>query len=388
MQCPNCGAILPDGTAYCYSCGARQADSDSITSAASTEASGGPTLQESGWLVNTPSTPPMPVSPIPALSQLTEPDPSYTPPPANEGAYREAGWAEFSGAQTAPGSGSSYPPVPPVPNNYAPPGYYPSLPGSMPPGLAPQIPPTPPKRRGPLAIMIVILVLLLVAGGVFAGIAIGQSHSSNTPVAQVSETPTASPTPNAAQLYQQVTSQTPTFTDSLQDPATSQWSVFEKTTYGCELKSDGLHIHINDPAHFGYCTSDRGKFGNFAFQIEMKILSGDGGGGITFRGDTQGGNFYYFHVYPDGVYHIYTEQNNQSDTELGSGNVSTFATGPGQTNTLTIIAQGDTFSFYANQKLVTQIHDSTYLNGYVGVMADDHTTAAEIVYTNMKLWVL
>jgi hypothetical protein len=108
------------------------------------------------------------------------------------------------------------------------------------------------------------MILLLTSGGVFVGINIGQSHNRAVPA---QTTAVVSPTPDAAQIYQQVTGQTPAFTDSLQDAATSQGTVFEKPAYGCEIKSDGLHIHIKDTAHYTYCNSGHGRLSNFAFQV-------------------------------------------------------------------------------------------------------------------------
>jgi len=63
-----------------------------------------------------------------------------------------------------------------------------------------------------------------------------------------------------------------------------------------------------------------------------------------------------------------------------------FATGSGQKNTLTVIAQGSQFDFYVNQKFLANVQDSTYSSGYVGMLVSDATTAAEVVYTNARIW--
>lgn len=343
MQCSRCGATLQYGSAHCYNCGAPVVETQPAVNQATTQAGFAPL--------------------------------------AGEEPYSESGWAEFSGMQAPnwmPTDASAAPSV--APGGNIAPGYYPYIPGSMPPVM------TPPRRRRPwLAVILGALIVLLVGGGIFLGISIGQSHS--VPSAQATMTAIASAPQNASQLYQQVTSQTPAFTDSLQDATVSQWAVSTKPTYGCEIESDGLHLYVKDTGRFTYCTSGRGKFSNFAFQVEMKILSG-AGGGVTFRGDTLAGNIYYFHVYPDGSYHIYIEQNHKLTTELGEGTISSFIAGFGQKNTLAVIAQGSQLYFYANQKFITKVQDSTYSNGYVGVLAADSTTATEVVYTNARIWIL
>lgn len=357
MQCPRCGAILPEDSVHCYSCGTRLTEE-------------------------------MP----PASSAVNEIPAPGVPPAVSGGPYLESGWTEFSGAQVPvgmpAGAGATYPPFAPAAGGFVTSSTYPPLPGSLPPSFVPPVTPAP-KRRGPLlavSLILSVLALLLFFGGIFVGIRIGQSHGS-VATAQAVTTPGASPAPDINQLYRQVTSQNPSFVDSLQNATLSPWSVFERQTYGCEMKSDGLHVHVKDTNHFGYCTSGRGSFSNFAFQVEMKILSG-AGGGVTFRGDTQAGNLYYFHVYPDGTYSIFTDQNHKLTTDLGRGTVSPFSSGFGQKNTLTVIAQGRQIYFYVNQKFFTKIQDSTYTSGYIGVAASDSTVPTEVVYTNAKIWIL
>lgn len=387
MQCPRCGASLPEGSAYCYSCGVRLTEAvPPAPLAGNVKASGLSPVQIGDWQENAPVKPSPPVTPQFVVNESSAP---VVPRPVSAEPYIESGWVEFSGVQTSArtpaGAGNTSPPISPALGGSVSSSNYPYIPSSVP-GSVPPVTPAP-KRRGPLlaiTIILGVLVLAVVFGGVFIGIRIGQSHDGTT-LKQAAVT--ASPTLDSNQLYQQVTSRNPSFVDSLQDATLSSWAVFEKPTYGCEIKSDGLHVHLKDTARFAYCTSGRGKFSNFAFQVEMKILSG-AGGGVTFRGDTLGGGLYYFHVYPDGVYHIEVEQNHKLTTELGQGAISSFSSGFGQRNTLAVIAQGSQIYFYVNQKFLTEIQDSTYASGYLGVAASDSTTPAEAVYTNAQIWIL
>lgn len=384
MQCLKCKAILPEGTAYCFNCGAPLVNEGSSTPISNIQAGSLPGIQASGWQEHAASAPgtSMPTLPVQPFQPAAAGGP-FVPPAqslGDGGAYMQTGWTEFSGVQPPISPVSGYPPVTPTPS-YTAPGFYSPLPGAMPP-----VPPAPPKRRGPLATVVIILALLLVAGGVFAGIMIGQSHTKASQ-AQTTATPTASPTPDAARLYQQVTGKTPSFSDSLQNAAASTWSVYEKPLYGCEIKSDGLHVHIKDTGHYTYCLSGQGDLDNFAFQAEMKILSG-AGGGMVFRDDTHNGDLYYFHVYANGAYHIYLIQNHQMKTELGKGTIPSFSAGFGQTNLLTVIAQQNQLYFYANRKLIDYIQDSTYTGGFLGFISEDFDTSADVVYTDSKIWIL
>jgi|GEM_PF-2713977 len=430
MQCLRCGAITADDaldTRYCSNCGAILNETPGPTARVTNQdASAFPGVQIDRQPAGAAPIQAMNASDVTMLA--TPPDApvaaSLSVPPSlpsiNSEPTIEAGWSEFSGATLAAStptgaeatypsssgfsysSPNAYPQMVPndsmVPGVYSSPNLYPqpSVSGTYPPQVPPSgypyayapgfMPPQPPapKRRSPvLAIVLSVLVILLVAGGVFAGLAIGLAHSkTSTTTAQT--TPTAAATPNAQQLYQQITSQSPDVIDSLSNLATSRWDVFEKPTYACEIKSDGLHVSIQDTDKYTDCTSNRGKFADFAFQIDMKILSG-AGGGIVFR-DDGAGDLYYLHVYPSGAFHFYLSKNHQLTTELDNGNIGVFNSGPGQTNTLTVIAQGSQINIYVNQKILSQIRDSTYENGYLGVLAEDYDTPAEVVYTNAKIW--
>jgi hypothetical protein len=423
MQCPRCGAITADDaldTRYCSNCGAVLNEaSGPAARVTNQDASAFPGVQIDRQPAGEAPMQAMNASDVTMLA--TPPDApvaaSLPVPPSlpsiNSEPMIEAGWSEFSGAPLAasmptgaeaaypsPGefsysSPNAYPQM--VPGAYSSPNLYPqqSVSGTYPPQVAPggypyayapgflsPQPPTPKRGNPVLAIVLSVLVILLIAGGVFAGLAIGLAHSkTSTTTAQT--TPTATAAPDAQQLYQQVISQSPYITDSLQDATTSRWAVYEKPVYGCEIKSDGLHVHTQHAAHFAYCTSGQGEFNNFAFQVDMKIVSGKAGG-ITFRMD--GENYYTFYANADGSYMVYVIQNNQAGSPLGAGKMTSFNAGAGQKNTLTLIAQDDQIYLYVNGTNFAQIQDSTYSGGDLGVIADDHDAPAEVVYTNAKIW--
>jgi hypothetical protein len=373
MQCPRCGAELPNGSAHCFNCGALVAE------------------------------PPPTVNEAQAQKGFA--------PLAGEAPYVESGWAEFSGLQypdatpadvgaaptvvSPPSGGASSPGYYPPSGGTGSPGYYPppgDIPsgyypyGPVPPGYAPPVASPSTRRRPRLALVVGlgVLVLLLIFGGVFLGISIGQSHNG---IVQATATTATSPSSDPAHLYQQVTSQSPTFTDSLQNATTNTWAVYEKPTYGCHIGSDGLHLYIKDTGHFAYCTSGQGEFSNFALQVDMKILSG-AGGGFVFRVVPSTYSLYYFHVYPDGNYIIYVERGNSLPTRLNDGTIGWMATGFGAENMLTVIAQGSQFYFYVNHRFLTKVQDSTYSKGYIGMSVSDLTGPTEVVYTNARIWSL
>ena len=390
MQCSNCGAILFDASPYCSNCGTL------IEALPTPIVSSSPTLPEPALTMPAPSLPD---------ASLTMPVQPTFPSQISAELNVAPGWAEFSSVQAplpagaSAGSGAAYPSLTPVAGGYAPgymaPGQYPNYPPNlMPPVAQPVIMQAPqrPRRRWPIFIlgMIVGIVITLVFGSVVVSLSTVQAHPGKqigatfvTPV----PTPVVSPTSDPTQLYQQITSRTPTFVDALQDAAVSQWITVNKPAYSCEIKGDGLHIRIANTHEFYFCTSGHGAFINFAFQVEMTMLTGNGGG-IVFRCANKQDNEYYFHVFPDGSYEVNIEQDAKFGVIIARGMASLSPIKDGMKNTLTVIAQGNKISLYFDQKLLKDFQDTTYTSGYVGVAADDFDAPAEVVYTNAKTWVL
>jgi hypothetical protein len=188
-------------------------------------------------------------------------------------------------------------------------------------------------------------------------------------------------------LYDQVTSQTPDLTDSLTNPSATLWTNYQGSDDGCAVQNDGLHAHMGELNHFVYCLASHiGFLDNFAFQVQMRVLSGDNGG-LIFRVANEGASFYYFEMNESGTYRIFIDKNvSASPTYLSSGRTEDVNPPPGQTNILTMIARGSTFDFYVNGQYITQVQDATYQTGDVGVIASDVGAPTEILYTNAKIW--
>lgn len=273
----------------------------------------------------------------------------------------------------------------------------PNLSGYQPDSLSPQfVPPVMPIPKGrwssrAVAILMSLMVLAS-CGSFFVGLQVGRSQgkaSSPPTLIITASTPTAGSTQDVNQLYQQITSRTPTFTDPLTNATLSQWATFTKPTYSCKIASDGLHIALSDTNRFAYCTSGRGLFSSFAMRVSMKLISGNGGGMIWFS-DTTAGNFYYFHVYPDGSYHIYIYKDNKVSTLLEEGTIKSdsFVSGFNQINIITVIAMRGQMILYANKKFFAIIQDTTYTDGSIGLTAASATPPGEAVYTNAQIWTL
>lgn len=356
MQCPRCARTLPDDVRFCYHCGFQLATHESGAGGTSARA------QSAG----DPATDKVGVGAQAARIQAREAAQAIS-------ARADAGFAfqEFSSR------GTPLPAPPSVPTPYL----Y-TLPFPTPPA------PTPvrPKQRG-LSTGWIILCAMLAIVLLFTGLGIALyvvgSHALASDEAANNATKTA-----AMQLYQQITGTSPTDFDPLTNPATSSWSNSQQATYGCAIEHDGLHAHISDKGLLVYCLNGKGEFANVAFQVRMQIRSGDAGG-LAFRLNPSTQQSYFIQVGLNGVYGIFVAKDQTKPvTNLARGVAQAMDSAPSATNTLTVIAKDSVFDFFINQQFVTQVQDTTFTNGVIGVIAADDTQSTEVLYSDALIWEL
>lgn len=117
----------------------------------------------------------------------------------------------------------------------------------------------------------------------------------------------------------------------------------------------------------------------------MTIVNGDQGG-ICFRADSNNGNFYYFHINTNGSFALQIYNSFIPTKTLAEGASAAIKTGPGQVNMLAAVAIGNTFDLFVNMQLVaSNITDSTYTNGQIGVVAEDVSNPTDIAFSNAMI---
>ena len=127
-------------------------------------------------------------------------------------------------------------------------------------------------------------------------------------------------------------------------------------------------------------------FGNFIYQVQMTILKGSYGS-LIYRSDSARSNFYTFRVGQDGIYSIAKYQGG-TNVEMQHGSSPTFKQGPNQTNLLTIFAQGSHLTFYVNGQYIYDYTDTTFSSGEVGLTSGSIGGPSEVVYNNVKVWMV
>src|SRR5579875_3906364 len=337
MHCTNCGIQLPTGAKTCPNCG--------------------------GTAYSFPD----------ATPDQSRP---YTPPPA-------------------PGSFDPYnvlpPPPPPFSGNQQGAGaaYYPP-----PTPVSPLQQPQQPQKRqhGPsagLVTLLVLLAILLIAGG--GGLvyyaAVYQPHQQQvqaTATAQTHATTTAIAQATAAAQNPYTHSGTLVFSDAL--TANNQGHQWDENK-NCAFTGGTYHAIAPDPHYSDYCIANATDFSNFAYQVNMTVLKGDGGGMLFHVENTNPHEYYEFDVAQDGTYGLYKADAGQFIT-MTSGSNPAIHQGLNQTNVLGVVVQGSNITLYVNGTSVDSVTDSTFSHGQIGVSASVVNQVTEVSFTNAKVWKL
>jgi len=385
MYCTNCGASLSTGTPTCPACGA------------ATSAGAGASRPDMTLPVSSPiSFPPVEPSSSEA-TLLASPRPESTPATVY-GENAPAAPASSAGQQPAPftpplAAADAFDPysVPPPP----PPTPFPAnqQSGGQPYYPAPQAPgsPTQRRRRFPawLIALVALLVIVLIAGGgsLIYYAAVYQPHQRQvqaTATAQAHATATAHTQATAAVENPYTHSGTLVFTDPL--TANNQGHRWDENS-NCAFKDGTYHAIAPDPHYSDYCIANATDFSNFAYQVNMTVLKGDGGGMLFHVENTNPNEYYEFDVAQDGTYGLYKADAGQFTTMTGGSNPAIHR-GLNQTNVMGVVVQGSKITLYVNGQPVDTVTDSTFSHGQIGVSASVYNRVTEASFTNLKVWKL
>jgi len=168
------------------------------------------------------------------------------------------------------------------------------------------------------------------------------------------------------------------------------WDVGTNTNKAsCTFTASVYQVSQPVDGDFHPCFAITTDFSNFVYEVQMTIVSGQAGG-IMFRANKANSTFYYFRVGQDGSYDLWTFVDTFIDHahHLTGGPAPAIHTGYNQPNLVAIVAQGASFALYVNHQLVTNVNDSTYSHGQIGVVAYNQGSPAQVVYSNARVWTL
>lgn len=163
------------------------------------------------------------------------------------------------------------------------------------------------------------------------------------------------------------------FFDQFTPGQTGDW-LLEGDERGRASVADGrLLLEVDEPNTVQYATLAERRFTNFDLQVEATQLAGsaDSTYGVLFGLDDSGETFFRFEVTGNGLFVV--------ERRAADGSWERFTDeweaspalqqGADATNRLRVLVAVPTFSFYANDTLLTQVVDARYQGGNVGLDA-------------------
>lgn len=215
-----------------------------------------------------------------------------------------------------------------------------------------------------------------------------QLQARATAQVQAHATATAQAQARALQnIYNTATSGTPALSSSLAGQDAANWSNYDAVGGGgCAFSGNALHASVYENLTYVPCFAQGSNFSNFAFQVQMTIVQGDGGG-LVFRANDVSTKLYLLRVSHDGLFGISVTQDDKSITPILDDTSSVLKTGS-QTNLLTVIARKSTISIYINKQFADTINDATYSAGEIGVFAYDNSKGTDVAFTDANVWSL
>jgi serine/threonine protein kinase len=233
----------------------------------------------------------------------------------------------------------------------------------------------------------VLLVQLLLSG--VLGVLAHYSLMSGNYLAWWASPTVSAPTLTATaqqQIYTQAISGVPVLDDPLTGESENQWQTWfidnQNSKDGCNFTGRVYQASLSKAPYFGRCMALATNFSNLAYQVEMSVIAGDGGG-LIFRSNAN--TEYRFRVDASGYYDL---------ADVPPENVhynrltKPVHTGLNQWNLLTAVAKDSDLYLYINKQLVMYCHDSSSSSGNIGLFAIDAEHPTTVQFRNAKVWAL
>ncbi len=245
------------------------------------------------------------------------------------------------------------------------------------------------EKRVAALLAAVILLLALVCNASTWGIVLQPVQNTYnatatadnaTATAQVEANATAEAVANASPIAYPPQNMSPILDDPLQDNSKGyQWKVDDSEKGNCQFINRAYDINTDSQVQ---CSARNTDFMNFIYEVQVKIVKGDGGG-IAFRIDpTNEDQYYDFAIYQDGIYYI----DDLSGAVLADSSPAIHR-GLNQTNLVAAVVHGKTIELYVNHQRIAVVGSSTSTHGRIGLIATGYSNnQTEVIFQNAKVW--
>jgi len=167
------------------------------------------------------------------------------------------------------------------------------------------------------------------------------------------------------------------------------WGTMGRSGGEIGFEYEGLTIKVNTP-NFMFWTVNGSKFVDTRIEADAVLIEGpdnDNFGVICRFKDNQ--NFYAFVISHDGYYGIFKLMDGviTMGNETGNLDYSDAIRKGGVVNHITATCQGEILSLTVNDTLLSQIQDSSFSEGQVGLIASAYSTpGVKVLFDNLEIY--
>jgi hypothetical protein len=197
---------------------------------------------------------------------------------------------------------------------------------------------------------------------------------------------TAEAVANVSPIAYPPQNKSPVLNDPLQDNSKgNSWEIDDPRYGNCKFINRAYDINTHS---FELCFTKTTDFTNFIYEVQMKIVKGDGGG-IAFRiYPTNEYLYYYFAINQEGSYRVHAFTASK-DAVLTQSFSLAILRGLNQINLIAVVVHGNIIELYVNHQRVAVVGSSTYTHGRVGVIVTgSERNQTEVIFQNAKVWKL
>jgi hypothetical protein len=218
--------------------------------------------------------------------------------------------------------------------------------------------------------------------------------ATETPTPEGTATNTPAPTATFSPTDPKANLGDPTVTDTFD--SSSNWPTYSDDHVGFSIGDGVLHMTAANPDFYDGWTLTTPALANFYIEIQGQFVNSCAERdhyGIVARGACTGGNCtgYLLSLTCDGRYRLSIwdgTQNQRTDLTPWTDS-SAIKAGPGQTNVLGFMGDGDKLSLYANGQLLQEVTDSTLDNGLFGLfIGSAQTSDLKVDVDQISAWSL
>ncbi len=159
------------------------------------------------------------------------------------------------------------------------------------------------------------------------------------------------------------------------------WEEGKRSFGSCQFSGGAYHAYQPQAGYFHSCTAYNTDFRNFAFEVQMTMISGEYAGIIFCR--TTPNTYYVFRMYNNGNYSLLRN----IDTDFANAvSLASSTVALNRTNLFAVVVHAGTIDVYLNRKLLQRVKDRTYTHGQIGVFVGNNAHSAEAAFSDAKVW--